>query len=464
MANLILLSLDTLRADRLGCYGYPQATSPYLDHIAHQGVRFQRAYATDIPTEVAHTGLFSGRYGHASGIVAHGHPYLTLPEAISWWPEQLRKAGWTTAAVDNLYQMKPWFARGFRYYTNMVTSRRWIDGSDVTREAIDWLKGHRDHPFFLFVHYWDTHSPYLPPDRYIERFYPAHRDPFDPARRDMDRAYNHLAYPFFKRHHYDLMGEVTDPEYFNARYDAEVRYLDDQLQALDAALQDLDIIDDTWLILLADHGESFTEHNIFWDHCGLYENTVHIPLIMRWPARINPGTTVSDLVQQIDLAPTILEGLGLFIPDFMDGYSLWQILDGQGAWPRDRAYLSECAWEAARGIVHQDFKLITTLDSGVYERVPRELYHLSADPQEEHNLIDEFPEIAKRLESELQTWVQHWGETDPMQSIIAQGLPFVRRMDQILREVGLTWSEWKQNPYRSRYDQALTTFKTQREP
>lgn len=162
------------------------------------------------------------------------------------------------------------------------------------------MKNAHDQPFFLFVHYWDTHSPYLPPEPYLRRFYPGGRNPYDPECHDMDRAYNHLAYPFFKRHHYDLMGEVSDPEYLNARYDGEVRYLDDQLEQLDAALKALGLRDDTWWILLADHGESFTEHDIFWDHCGLYEPTVRVPLVMRWPARIAPG--------QVPLGPTDRSG------------------------------------------------------------------------------------------------------------------------------------------------------------
>ena len=460
MANLVLVSLDTLRADRLGSYGHDQPTSPYFDHVANQGVRFDRAYATDIPTEVAHTGLFSGRYGVASGIVAHGHPYGSLPAGITWLPEQLRKAGFATAAVDNLYQLKSWFARGFRYYTNTVTSQRWIDGGDVTREAIDWLWGHHDQPFFLFVHYWDTHSPYLPPEPYLRRFYPGGRNPYDPERHDMDRAYNHLAYPFFKRHHYDLMGEVSDPEYLNARYDGEVRYLDDQLEQLDAALKALGLRDDTWWILLADHGESFTEHDIFWDHCGLYEPTVRVPLVMRWPARIAPGQVLGHLVQQIDLAPTIYEGLGLTLPSPLDGHSLWTILDRRQTWPRDRVYLSECAWTAARGIRDEEYKFITTLDPGVYSRVPRELYHLTRDPKERHNLIDAEPEVAKRLERELDDFVRQYGPPDPMRVIVENGLPFVHRMEQILQEVGLSWSQWKQNPHRSGYDARLAQLKS----
>src|SRR5690606_13598340 len=107
------------------------------------------------------------------------------------------------------------------------------DGKTVNALTFPWLKEHKREPFFLFLHYWDTHTPYVPPQAYTDLFYEAGRDPFDPQNRSMERAYNHAAYPFFKHHHYDLHGPVTDAEYLNALYDAEVRYLDDRLKELD---------------------------------------------------------------------------------------------------------------------------------------------------------------------------------------------------------------------------------------
>lgn len=453
--NILMISVDTLRADRLGVYGYPKPTSPYLDRVANQGVSFTRAYASDIPTEVAHTGLFCGRYGTASGIVAHGHPYPRLPGNLTWLPEALRRAGWTTAAVDNLYQLKPWFARGFRYYVNTVGNRRWIDGEDVTAETVRWLRTTRGDPFFLFVHYWDPHSPYLPPEGYRERFYAPGRDPYDPSRGDMEAAYNHLAYPFFKRHHYDLMGPVTDPEYFNASYDAEVRYWDEQLEQIDRTLEELGLVEDTWLIVLADHGESFTEHSIYWDHCGLYEPTVRIPLIMRWPGRLRAGEVISDFVQQIDLLPTIYEAAGIQAREPVDGLSLWKLLEGRGPWPRDRVYLSECAWQATRAVRTDRYKFIRTLDPGVYVRPPRELYDLVDDPLETRNVVQDRPDVANGLEADLARWVQSQTDHDPMLPVIEEELPFVHRMEEILADVGIGWAEWRENPSRAWYDRLL---------
>lgn len=196
--NIVFVSLDTLRASRLGCYGYGKPTSPYLDSIAAQGALFERAYATDIPTEVAHTGIFTGKMGLSTGIVSHGSPLTQLPKKEPWLPALLRSHGFTTGAVDNLYQLKEWFARGYRYYINSVGNKRNIDGRTVNELAFPWIREHKDEPFFfLFLHYWDPHTPYLPPHAYARQFYEKGRDPYDRTNKSMEAAYNHAAYPFF---------------------------------------------------------------------------------------------------------------------------------------------------------------------------------------------------------------------------------------------------------------------------
>lgn len=466
--KVILISLDTLRAGRLSGYGYGKPTSPHLDRIAAQGALFERAYAADIPTEVAHTGIFTGKVGLTTGVVSHGSELTHLPKTVPWLPNLLRQAGFVTSAVDNLYQLKEWFARGYRYYMNSVGNRRWIDGRTVNELAFPWLAQHKDDSFFLFLHYWDAHTPYLPPPSLVSQFYPAGRDPFDPAGKSMERAYNHLAYPFFKHHHYDLIGEVTDSDYYDALYDAEIRYLDDRLRELDEHLEALGIADDTLFILFGDHGESLTEHDIYWDHCGLYEPTVHVPLIMRWPGRIAEGRKIPGLVQQVDLLPTILEAVRtekppgidtakLADPPGMDGISLWPAIEGRAERTHECVYLSECAWQAARGIRTDRHKFIRTYDAGPYVRPERELYDLAADPLETVNLADAQPELADRFERQLDEWVSRKlaGREDPLHRQLAEaGLPFRRRIEQILASAGISWDEWRRDPRREKFDLA----------
>lgn len=466
--KIIMISLDTLRASRLGCYGYVKPTSPYLDTIAAQGVLFERAYAADIPTEVAHTGIFTGKVGLTTGVVSHGSELMSLPKTVPWLPTMLRAAGFTTCAVDNLYQLKEWFARGFRYYINSVGRNRWIDGRTVNELALPWLEQHKDESFFLFLHYWDAHTPYLPPKSYIGEFYDPGRDPFDPENKSMEPAYNHAAYPFFKHHHYDLVGPVTDSDYYNALYDAEIRYLDDRLRELDERLEALGIREETLLVLFGDHGESLTEHDIYWDHCGLYEPTVHVPVILRWPGRIPAGRCVPGFVQQVDLLPTILEAIRaeapagidrscLGDPDGLDGRSLWPAIRGEQDGTHAEIYLSECAWQAARGIRTERYKWIRTYDSGPFVRPACELYDLKEDPGETVNLAEARPEIAEEMQRRLDRWVagKLEGREDPMRRQLEQaGLPFRRRIEQVLAAAGLTWDEWRRDPRRETFDRA----------
>lgn len=453
--KIIFVSLDTLRASRLSSYGYAKLTSPYLDQVASQGVLFEKAFAADIPTEVAHTGIFTGKVGLTTGVVSHGSDLAYLPKSIKWLPDLMRKNNFTTGAVDNLYHMKEWFARGYRYYINSVGKKRWIDGRTVNDLAKPWLKQHKDDDFFLFLHYWDPHTPYLPPAQYISSFYKSENNPYDPNNKSMEPAFRSLAYPFFKHHHYDMLGPITDVNYMNALYDAEVRYLDDLLLELDQYLAELGIQEETLLVFFGDHGESLNEHEIYWDHCGLYDATVHIPIIMRWPGRIPAGRRATGLIQQVDLMPTLLEAANIEVPSDLDGKSLWPVIEGKAEGTHSQIYLSECAWQAARGIRTEQYKLIRTTDGGLFERPPLELYDVLHDPDEQVNLIASQPEIAKEMEQKLDDWIQNTlnGRTDPMQEQLEIcGLPFKKRIEVILSDVGLTWEEWIKNPSKERFD------------
>ncbi len=201
---------------------------------------------------------------------------------------------------------------------------------------------------------------------------------------------------FFKHHHFDLLGPIRDANYINALYDAEIRYLDDLIKELDSFLMELGIYEDTFMILFGDHGESLTEHQIFWDHCGLYDPTVRVPLIMRWPGSISPQKRVKGQVQQVDLMPTILDALHLPLPERMDGKSLWQTIEGKKSETHKYVYLSECAWQASRGLRTLDFKLIQTMDAGLFQRPKIELFNLNEDPEETKNLAEAEPMQVKK--------------------------------------------------------------------
>jgi arylsulfatase len=189
---------------------------------------------------------------------------------------------------------------------------------------------------------------------------------------------------------------------------------------------------------------------------------------MRWPGRIEAGRRVKGFVQQADLLPTLLEAVRnespggiaaskLENPQGLDGRSLWPAIRGEAAGTHEEIYLSECAWQAARGIRTERYKFIRTYDSGPFIRPEVELYDLESDPEERVNLASVMPELTDRFQRQLDEWVDGklGGRKDPMEIQLAEaGLPFRRRIEQILAASGLTWEEWKANPRRERFDKA----------
>ncbi|MCW3978227.1 MAG: sulfatase-like hydrolase/transferase, partial [Candidatus Bathyarchaeota archaeon] len=179
--KVILLVIDTLRADHLGCYGYYRETSPYMDEVAKRSVLFENAYPSDVPTQPSFTSMFTGLRGIHSGVVSHSKTE-SLSEDAPYLTEILARNGVTTAAVSTLDMMRRWFARGFHYYFNPVAGNRrrlqQVDAEEINAVALPWIREHEDEGFFLFLHYWDPHGLYKPPEEYRRLFYDGdERDP-----------------------------------------------------------------------------------------------------------------------------------------------------------------------------------------------------------------------------------------------------------------------------------------------
>jgi arylsulfatase len=430
--KIILVSMDTVRADHLSCYGFPLNTTPNLDRIASEGARFTRMFASDIPTQPAHTSIFTGRFGINTGIVSHFWPPAQLDPATPWLPEMLEEQGWTTGAVDHLFWMKQWFLRGYTHYMRPPGRSR-APAEVVNQLAFPWLRTHANRDFFLFLHYWDAHIPYVPPVAFRSRFTAGMSRQHSPEIAEL--LARSPSYPIFKRNNYDFIGALPSLEYISALYAAEVAYLDDQLGRLVSHLEELGIYDDTMLVLFGDHGENMAEHDAWWDHSGLYDSVVHVPLIMRYPKDIAPAQ-VDAMIQSIDIFPTLCEAAGLANPPGTDGKSLWPLLRGQ----TDRQYssvpLSECTWQAKRGIRDDRWKYIRSYDPGVYGRDCAELYDLDSDPAETRNLAAELPDVAAEFDQRLSRWenAQLGSRRDLLLDVIASGLPAVERLRKVRDE------------------------------
>ncbi len=401
--NIVLIALDTQRADHLGCYGYPKPTSPFIDSIARRGVLFERCYAPNIPTHPSFTTMLSGKEAITHDIINIGGG-VPIASGIRLLPEILKEHGFVTAAVDSMGRH---FNRGFDEYINYQWDR---SNPTVIRKAetvnekalplIERLKSQPD-PFFLFIHYWDPHTPYLPPPAYRNKFYPKDRDPYDPNNHSMDEAWS---WDVFKWYFHEWMPGVTDAEYVINLYDGETAYMDRHLRTIFKALAPIQ--DETLVILTADHGEILNEQLGYFDHHGLYEGNVHVPLIFYWPGKLPAGRRVPGFVQNLDLTPTLLDLAGIRDRDDMEGLSLVPCVYGVRDSNYDTLYLSEATWEVKRAIRTKRWKLIDSIEPDPHGRPMQELFDLESDPAEQQNLVNEHPEVAKQLEGELHAWVE----------------------------------------------------------
>ncbi len=446
--KVILLVIDTLRADHLGCYGYHRDTSPCIDKIAEEGVLFEYAYPTDVPTQPSFTSMFTGLRGIETGIVSHSQSEV-LSEGVPCFPEILSRKGIITAAVSTLYMMRRWFARGFRYYMNPVAGMRprlqQVDAEEINSMAFQWIRENYEKNFFLFIHYWDPHSLYFPPEPYRRLFYDG--DECDPENHSLDVLKSQPIWPFTKRHLDAIKEGITDIEYVIAQYDGEIRYVDDNVRNLVELLEDLGIYDETVLIITSDHGESLGEHDFYFDHCEVYETTVHVPLIVRYPPMMPKGKRFEGLVQStISLMPTILDLFGIERPSRMEGKNLIDLANGDEE-PCDEVYVNQGLWTAKRAIRTQRWKLIKTLDKAFWETPEVELYDMKDDPNETKNLASEMPEVVDRLELRMERWRRNrlGKRIDPLELIVNVGLPSRRWVEAAARRQGMMerYDEWR---------------------
>ncbi|NUQ01183.1 MAG: sulfatase [Armatimonadetes bacterium] len=411
--NVLLISCDSLRADHLGCYGYPRATSPRLDAFAQDAVLGEWMLCPTLPTTPVHTTMMTGWHSLTHGLVSH-RGGLAPRAGYPWLPSILQQAGYTTAAVDNIRRLLGWFADGFEYYIDPAHRHGhiWTASTEtLNQRTLPWLREHRDEPFFLFLHVWDTHTPYLPPLPLRNRFYEG--DPCDPRHTSMERFRRQFFYVRSEQWLAQLCedlgqsGPLTDTEYLVSLYDSCILHMDEHLGRLFDALDELGLSEDTLVILVGDHGEMMGENDVFFDHHSLYEGNLHVPLLVRWPAGgLSGGRRVAPMVQHLDLAPTILAAAGQPVPESMEGHNLLPLLRGESSAPVHKQLITqECTWQASWAIRTETHKLIIARDQGLHNQPPREFYDLANDPRETRNLYLEQWPLAEELEARLEGWI-----------------------------------------------------------
>lgn len=373
--NIIFITLDTTRADRMGFLGSKRGLTPNLDAVARQGIVFTRAYSHVPLTTASHATIFTGTYPQFSHVNDFGVP---LSPRLPYLPEILHQHGYHTAAfvgsliLDPLDGTAPGFDRGFDIYDAGFHLRP--RGADryktverraevVVDHALAWLSKHPRGPFFLWVHLYDAHDPYDPPPPYKAR-------------------------------------------YASAPYDGEIAYADSAAGKLLTVLRTQGLYDGALIAVMADHGESLGEHGEQTHGVFLYDATLHVPLLFKLPADRAAGKRLESRVGLVDVAPTVLRTVGISVPGEMQGESLLGLMKPPAASRATANATEDRPAYAETDYPHRAFgwSSLRALRSGkyLYIRAPEhELYNESADPQEQRNLATSSKAVADTLAAQL---------------------------------------------------------------
>jgi arylsulfatase A-like enzyme len=407
--SVVLVSIDTLRADHLGCYGYERPTTPHIDRFASDGVLFEQCVNTGGGTLPVHLSMLTSLAPAVHGVFAGNG--RALAEGHTTLAEALHDAGYATGAfVDGGYLSGNFgFTQGFDLYFDRnfkgvfgKIESYFDDGGfeELLPRALAWLSRHRKQPFFLFLHTYDTHSavsrlPYESPPPFLNRFVdPGYSRSFDGCREG--RCASELLLWHNQARREAMLGPSElftseEMEYTVALYDGAISYIDHQIGLLLAALEDFGVAKRTLVVLTSDHGEEFLEHGLLL-HDQNYEEVARVPLILRLPDRSHAGRRVTNLVSTLDLLPSILDATRAPpLPQAM-GLSLLPLA----------ASSSAEGFERPVHIASGREKLRTRHWSLVVDRNrPAELYSLTDDPTEQVNRIAEHPDVAAELFEQL---------------------------------------------------------------
>ncbi len=404
--NVLLISIDTLRADRLSCYGYDRPTSPTIDRIAAQGVLFERLIAASSWTLPTHMSLLTALDPLAHKVLNDGRILaLDVPTAA----ERFLQAGYSTAGVVSSPYLNAFhgFSRGFESYDDYSVGDTLFGAGSYVKTSpstlargtawLDrWDGAGRERPFFLFVHFWDVHHAYNPPPPYDAMFAPAGAAPetIPPG-----------------PHTHDLGDEAAAHEREIALYDGEIRYVDTHIAQLLERLERLGALDDTVVAVTADHGEELWQRGYYGHRRTLFDEVTHVPLIIRFPGHLPAGRRVDGVVRQIDIAPTLLELAGLDPVSLGRGdptlpYAARSLVplaanDASPSSPSLVAF-SDLHDGVVRAVRAGDKKYIEDRESKLY-------FDLSQDPEELENRILSEPDAALGFEQLLSAWAAAGG-------------------------------------------------------
>jgi arylsulfatase A-like enzyme len=320
--NVILISIDTLRADHLGCYGYPLPTSPNIDALANDAVLFSTTIAQAPSTTPSHASIFTSRIP-----VHHGAKRSTnqpISPQVPTMAEMLRENGYSTISFNGGGQVAAEFGfdRGFDLYESFSANQPF---GEQVKSATDWMAAHPDNKFFMFLHSYEAHAPYDPEPEHLALFDSGYTGSLPP----------NISFTLLRRIN-DGQLDLTDQDaqHIKHAYDGEIRSVDEALGALLEYLKSVGSYDDTIVIFTSDHGEELGDHGQFGKHTySLYDEVLRVPFILKLPGNRLASTRVDDQIRGIDLLPTVLDLIDIEAPEGLEGQSLAPLMLGHGEAP-----------------------------------------------------------------------------------------------------------------------------------
>lgn len=417
--NLLFFGIDSLRTDFMSLYGYHRLTTPHIDrYLGEEAIVFENCISPSIPTTPGYSSMLTGMDCFGTNVVALRHKGDLAP-GVKTLAEVLRENGYNTTCIG--FTGNP-ASRGFDQYINYEGWSASQDGfahkaENMNKAAIPELErlAAEEKPFFLFLRHMDPHSPYLPPEPFHKMFY--QRDGFDPENASLQPVYDFKPFRDYFMTWFPL--GCTDKDFIIALYEAAVAYMDTCIQSILEKLETLGLAEDTVVVFTSDHGETLYDHDCYFDHHGLYECTLTVPLAFKFPGKTR-SARLKDICQLKDLMPTLLDLMGIGTDITFDGRNLMQRVRGETFEQESEMYITECTWMRKHGWRTPEWKLIMALEPDFHYKPEIELYNLIHDPQELNNVAEQNPETVAYLRGRLEAHVARrtaaTGRENPMET------------------------------------------------
>ena len=433
---ILFISVDTLRADHLGCYGYNRETSPTIDKIAKEGILFENVVCQRGITLPSLASVMTSKYINQHRLRDHIYDN-TLKDDKTTLAEYLSRDGYSTRAFSASLLVNPLTGihQGFKDVTVEIDERK------LTNMALNWLKNFTSNKpnekFFLWLHYMDPHEPYTARKPYIDKFETSYKGSYG----------NEISFDVTEKMFLEKRNlSKEDLDHIIALYDSQIPRVDDFIREIVEELKRLGIYDKTLLVFFADHGEELYEHNFYIEHHrSVYESVLRIPLVMRYPGKIPANKRVKNVVESIDITPTVLEFCKIYPSEKLSGVSLKPLWEGKKL--KKDFGVSEW-WNLIFTLRTQDWVYIwnptgfwptdSRYSGGEYPVAKEELYNIKLDPKQKNNLVRKNREVADILKIKVMNWMT--STLDKKQWVkefkIEQKPKLNKKMEEALRSLG----------------------------